>query len=67
MTTWNEYIIQVKNVEEEMNGIASFPEQKRVRQDAERLKSEDKLLRCTTEDVLYSTVRERGLSMKFVD
>lgn len=52
--------------EEELNGLAALLELKRVRQDVEQLKSVEKLLRRSTEDVLDGTVREVSCLMNFL-
>lgn len=38
-----------------------------VKQDAERVQSENKMLQRTTKGILYGTVQEASCSMHFVD
>lgn len=50
-----------------LNLMALSEELKRVKQDGERLESDNKLLQCTIEDVLDDTVQEGIFSIKFLN
>lgn len=72
VTALNEYKARVKNLgmeleDEGLNQIAVLMELKRVKQYGERLESEDKLTRRTTEHVRNGNLQEGSWPMRFVD